>query len=213
MRVVLERVLTPDEIVLLRTQLSERRFLDGRATSEVAGKHNLQLTTEDPVARSAGEFVTQRLATHERFHRTAYPAAIIAPMFSRYARGMEYPQHIDRAIIGQGRADVSVTLFLSDPSEYDGGDLEIDTGNGERRYRLPAGDAVAYPSTMLHRVSPVTRGVREVVVMWVQSMVRSAERRQILAELGDVARELPSGPYGDRVRRSHANLERMWLEP
>ncbi len=210
---ILERVLTRDEVSFVRTKLAGRPFLDGRATSDVAGKHNLQLPLEDPVARSAGEFVAQRLAAHECFHRTVYPAVIISPIFSRYEPGMLYPKHIDSALMRQGRADVSVTLFLSDLGEYEGGELEIETGSGEERYRLPAGDALVYPSTTIHRVAPVMRGVREAAVTWVQSMVRDAARREILAELGHVARELSPGPYGDRIRRSHANLERMWLEP
>jgi PKHD-type hydroxylase len=123
MRIVLERVLTPDEVSDVRTKLSGQRFLDGRATSEVAGKHNLQLPLEDPVARSAGEFVAQRLAAHERFHRTVYPAAMISPIFSRYEPGMAYPKHVDSALMAGRRADISVTLFLSDPGDYDGGEL------------------------------------------------------------------------------------------
>lgn len=210
---VLKSVLTHDEVSFVRTKLAGQAFLDGRATSDVASKHNLQLALEDPIARSAGEFVTQRLAAHEYFHGTVYPAAIIPPIFSRYEAGMLYPQHIDSALMRQGRADFSVTLFLSDLAEYEGGELEIEGGSGEQRYRLPAGDALVYPSTTLHRVAPVIWGVREAAVTWVQSMVRDAARREILTELGHVARELPAGPYGDRVRKSHANLERMWLEP
>src|SRR5262249_25651096 len=194
MRFVLEHVLSPDEVSLVRAKLSGQRFLDGRATSEVAGKHNLQLPLEDPVARSVGEFVAQRLAAHERFHRTVYPAAIMSPIFSRYEPGMVYPKHIDSALMRQDRADVSVTLFLSNPGDYEGGELEIETGNGEQRYRLPAGDALVYPSTTLHRVTPVIRGVRDAAVTWVQSMVRDAAQREILAELGQVAHELPGGP-------------------
>jgi len=213
MRFVLERVLTPDEVSLVRTKLTGGRFLDGGATSGVDGKHNLQLPLEDPVARSVGEFVSQRLAAHEGFRRMAYPAVILSPIFSRFEPGMSYPDHIDSTLMGRGRADVSVTLFLSEPGDYEGGELEIETGNGEQRYKLPAGDALAYPSTTLHRVAPVVRGVREVAVTWVQSMVRDAARRQLLAELGQLAQELPPGPYGERVRKSHANLERMWLEP
>jgi PKHD-type hydroxylase len=211
--VVLKRVLTTQEVALVRTMLAEQLFVDGRATSEVEGKHNLQLPDDDDVARRAGELVATRLAAHEYFQQSVYPAAIISPTFSRYEPGMVYPRHVDRALIAGHRADVSVTVFLSDPGDYEGGDLEIETGNGDRSYRLPAGDAVAYPSTSSHRVTRVTRGLREAAVFWVQSMVRDAGRRSILAELDRVVRDLPPGPYADRVRRSHANLERMWVEP
>ena len=210
---VLERVLTHDEVSFVRTKLAGQIFLDGRSTSDVPDKHNLQLPLDNPIARSVGEFISQRLAEHECFQQKVYPAAIIPPIFSRYEPGMLYPKHIDSALMRQGRADVSVTLFLSDLNEYEGGELEIETESGEQCYRLPAGDALVYPSTTLHRVAPVIRGVRDAAVTWVQSMVRDAAQREILAELGHVARELPDGPYADRVRRSHANLERMWLEP
>jgi PKHD-type hydroxylase len=212
MGVVLERVLTHHDIARVRAMLADRQFVDGRATSQVEGKRNLQLPVDDPVALRAGELVATRLAAHEHFQRTVYPAAIVAPVFSRFEPDMVYPRHVDRSLMGGRRADVSVTVFLSDPGDYDGGELEIDTGNGERRYRLPAGDAVAYPSTSLHRVARVTRGLREAAVTWVQSMVRDAGRREILVDLGRAVDQLPPGPYADRVRRSQANLERMWLE-
>jgi PKHD-type hydroxylase len=211
--VVLQRVLTAEEVALVRTMLGGQPFVDGRATSQVEGKHNLQLPVENDVARRAGELVAARLAAHERFQQCVYPAAIISPIFSRFEPGMVYPRHVDRALIAGRRADISVTVFLPDPGDYEGGDLEIDTGNGERRYRLPAGDAVIYPSTSLHSVARVTRGVREAAVVWIQSMVRDAGRRNILTDLGDVVPDLPPGPYADRVRRAHANLERMWVEP
>jgi PKHD-type hydroxylase len=213
MRVVLEQVLTGAEVARVRGMISGRRFVDGRATSDVAGKRNLQLSLEDPMAHEATEFIAQRLSTHETFRRNLYPAAITQPIFSRYHPGMVYPEHVDAAMMHRARADVSITLFLSGPEDYEGGELELETGNGKQSYRLPAGDAIAYPSTMLHRVAPVTRGLREAAVTWLQSMVRDPLRREILAELGEVARALPAGPYGDRVRRSHANLERMWLDP
>jgi PKHD-type hydroxylase len=211
--VVLERVLSSDEVATVRTILSGEAFLDGRATSDLASKNNLQLPTDVAAARRAGEFVAEHLAAHERFQHSFYPAAIVSPIFSRYEPGMEYPQHIDSALIAGRRADVSVTVFLSDPDQYEGGELEIDTGNSERRYKLPAGDAIAYPTTTLHRVAKVTHGLREAAVIWVQSMVRDPHRRQLLAELGAISRALPPGPYSERVLRSHANLERMWLEP
>ena len=213
MGVVLSRVLTAQDVVLVRSMLAGQRFVDGRATSQVEGKHNLQLPVDNEVARSAAEVVAGRLVAHEHFQQSVYPAAIISPTFSRFEPGMEYPWHVDRALIAGRRADVSVTVFLSDPGDYEGGDLEIETGNGERCYRLPAGDAVVYPSTSLHRVTGVTRGVREAAIVWVESMVRDAGRRNILAELDEVVRELPPSRYADRVRRAHVNLERMWIEP
>src|SRR5207302_1943505 len=140
--------------------ISAEPFVDGRVTSTLLGKRNLQLPVESPAAQAAGAVVLRRLHGHEVFQHAVHPSFLHPPLFSRYEPGMEYPDHVDNAVMGGHRNDVSVTVFLSGTDTYEGGELVVDTGNGYRSYRLPAGDAVAYPSSTLHHVAPVTRGVR-----------------------------------------------------
>jgi PKHD-type hydroxylase len=146
------------------------------------------------------------------------PHRFAPPLFARYTPGMEFGTHMDNAVMGaeRMRSDVSVTVFLSEPEDYDGGELVMETSGGEVAYKLPAGSAVTYPSTMLHRVAPVTRGTREVAVTWAQSLVRAADRREILFDLERVGRTLferdGKTPEFDLLNKSTANLRRMWVD-
>jgi PKHD-type hydroxylase len=139
--------------------------------------------------------------------------------FSRYAPGMEYGNHVDDAIMAGDpplRSDISVTLFLAPPEDYDGGELVLDSHGGEEAYKLPAGHAIIYPSTALHRVAPVTHGTRDVAIGWIQSLVREAAKREILFDL-DTARRSIFAAQGksadfDRLSLSYSNLLRLWSE-
>lgn len=163
--------------------------------------------------------VLEALKRNALFHHSAFPRRAFPPMFSRYTPGMQYGEHVDNAILltpQQMRTDVAVTLFLSDPASYDGGELMINTGNEERAVKLPAGSLVAYPPYFLHRVAPVTRGVRLAAITWVESLVRSPEQRQLLAQM-DRAMGGIHVRHGESTELMALNncyhtLMRMWAE-
>jgi PKHD-type hydroxylase len=214
----------PAEIVAqIRAWLSQARFVDGSATA-IGGaarfKHNLQLTREDPVERRAVELLVSALQGHALFQEAAWPDAMMRPLFCRYQPGMRYGDHVDGAMLGQPpeliRCDVAVTVCLSDGSEYDGGELVIDTTGVPQSWKGSAGDAIVYAADTLHRVNEVTRGVRDVAVFWVQSLVRDPRQRRILFELRSVldAMDLApeSSPHVETIRRTYFNLMRMWTD-
>lgn len=212
MHVVLKKVLTVNDIARVNAVISYTAFVDGRATSVLAGKKNLQLPLGSEAARKAGGIVVECLRAHDTFDLAVQPLMIHPPLFSRYEQGMEYPDHIDVAIMGGIRTDVALTVFLSERDAYDGGELVVDSGNGMRRYRLDAGDAIAYPASTVHHVAQVTRGARLVAVLWVQSLVRDALQREILYDLGLSMRSLEDSSCGPRLSRSYWNLLRLWAE-
>jgi PKHD-type hydroxylase len=212
MGIILEKVLAPDDLARVRSLIAGGDFVDGRGTSTLLGKRNTQLSPDSAAAQDAGSLILERLADNEAFRLRAHPRRVLAPLFSRYEPGMTYPEHVDVAVMDDCRTDLAMTIFLSDLASYGGGELVVDTGNGERRYRLAAGDAVVYPASTLHSVSPVTFGVRVAAVTWVQSLVREPSKRDILYDLGCAASSLAETPYGPRLRCSYQNLLRLWAE-
>jgi PKHD-type hydroxylase len=148
----------------------------------------------------------------------ALPLRVAAPYYARYASGMQYGDHVDDPIMGSDgalyRSDLSITVFLNEPSAYDGGELVVNTPFGEQLVKLPAGDAVMYPSSSLHRVAEVTRGERLVAVTWLQSLVRDPTRRELLHELNTVRERLlsrePESEDAKLVNKTYVNLVRMW---
>lgn len=214
-------VLSADELAEITSQLKTAEFVDGKLTAGWHArlvKHNTQLKKG-----STSETLTQRVSAALKrnpvFQMAVRPKAIRSPLFSRYEVGMSYGTHVDNAVMGEGelmRSDVSFTLFLNPPSEYDGGELVMETTQGDQAFKLDAGAMIVYPSTTLHRVEPVTRGVRWVVVSWVQSLVREASDREILFDL-DTARHSLFEQQGktaefDLLSKSLANLLRKWAE-
>lgn len=204
----------------VRETLAGGVYVDGVLTSGWASrlvKRNEQIGA-GPAADRAREQVVSALASNGVFAAAVLPRRFAPPLFARYTPGMEFGVHMDNAIMGaeKMRSDVSVTLFLSEPDEYDGGELVMETTAGEVGYKLPAGSAVTYPSTMLHRVSAVTRGTREVAVTWAQSLVRGADQRELLFDLEQVSRTLferdGKSREFDLLNKSTANLRRMWVE-
>ena len=185
--------------------------MDGSA-STLQGKSNLELAIGSDVAGQAGARIAEKLLAHPDFKDAAQPLALHKPLISRYEVGMQYPDHFDGAIMDGIRTDVAVTVFLSDLDDYEGGYLVIETGAGVCRCRLPAGDAIVYPASSIHRIEPVTRGVRLVSVLWVQSTVREPSRRLLLADLRKAACELEGTAYAVRLQRTYHNLLRMWAE-
>lgn len=216
-------VLDEEALTRVREELGRIEFRDGR---ETAGWHartvkrNTQASSSDERAVRLREEMGRQLEQHALFQMATRPRRFTPVLFSRYEPGMEYGAHVDDAVMrgpdGPVRTDVSFTLFLSDPDSYDGGELMIETTAGEETYKLDAGSLVLYPSSTLHRVNPVTHGIRLAAVGWVQSQVRDPGRREILFDL-DTARRRIFDQEGktetfDAISRSLANLTRMWAE-
>jgi PKHD-type hydroxylase len=218
MQIVIGAVLSADEIALVRDTLAHAQFEDGRATAGFAARlvKNNEQATADRRIETIRKLVEERILANDVFDMAVRPKTLTAVMFSRYESGMQYGSHVDDALMQGTRTDVSFTLFLSEPDSYDGGELVIENASGEDAVKLGAGSLVAYPSTALHHVAPVTRGVRHAAVGWARSYVRDAAQREMLFDLDTArralfAREGKSAEY-DLVAKSFANLMRMWVE-
>jgi len=186
------QVLTPSEVAEIRQVLDTQGWVDGlRSTGPQAAnvKRNLQLDATSPVFAQLSQRIAQALQRHPLFVSAVLPATMLPPMFNRYEGGGHYGNHIDNTIQTDRfsgkkvRTDVSTTVFLSSPEEYEGGELIAEDSFGTHEIKLDAGDAIVYPSTSLHRVEPVTRGVRVASFLWTQSLVRDAWRRSMLFDL------------------------------
>lgn len=215
-------ILKTDDLAKVRALLARGRYVDGRQTAGWHArlvKNNRQAESGGP-ADEAGEIIHSALLANPLFRAAALPRTIRPMLFSRYEPGMEYGPHVDDAIMGRDqpmRTDISMTVFLGDPDSYGGGELVMESTAGEQAYKLAAGSAIIYPSTTLHRVAPVTTGVREVAVTWIQSLVRHADRREVLFDLENVRRSLfqSQGKTAefDLLSKTVANLTRTWAEP
>ncbi|GFZ96890.1 PKHD-type hydroxylase [Elstera cyanobacteriorum] len=220
MQLCLADILPADRLTALVDRLKTARFIDGKATAgwNAAGVKENQQAYAPGVAQLAAEIETA-LRQHPVFALAARPKRLHPILFARYEPGMTYGYHVDDPLMGDPplRTDLALTLFLSDPETYDGGDLIIDQPGGEQAYKLPFGAAVLYPATTLHQVAPVTRGVRLVAITWIQSLIRDPGRREILFDL-DTARRMLFARDGksrefDLLSKSFANLLRLWAEP
>ena len=185
-------VLAPEQVRRFRARLDAARWIDGNVTSghqSARAKFNEQIPEESAEARELGEEILRALAASQLFMSAALPRQVFPPLFNRYGPGMTFGNHIDAAIRSHGptgvriRTDVSATLFLAEPDEYDGGELLMEDTYGVQRVKLAAGSLVLYPATSLHRVEPVTRGRRLAAVTWVQSMIRDDWQRAMLFNL------------------------------
>lgn len=218
-------VLTPEEVRELRLELDAAAWSDGRATVGAQGarvKHNLQMDPGLPVAQALSLRILERLHKHPQFFSATLPLRILSPLFNRYTGGGEYGLHVDGSVMSQRgtdqrlRTDVSATLFLCEPEDYDGGELVVKDTYGEHEAKLPAGDLLVYPSTSLHQVLPVTRGARVCAFFWVQSMVRDDARRAQLYELDQTIQALRArlgeAPECVALTGHYHNLLRMWAE-
>ncbi|PZD72664.1 PKHD-type hydroxylase [Acaryochloris thomasi RCC1774] len=217
MIVEVENVLASEELEYLTSALSKAQFVDGKITAGWHAKQvkqNLQMQRNAPEAADLRQVVESALRRHPLFSAVVRPKKIHSILFSCYEVGMSYGSHVDNALMGQWRSDVSFTLFLG--TAYQGGELVIEHADGERRYRLGVGDAIAYPSSTLHRVEPVTDGTRLVAVGWAQSLIRDPQKRELLFDL-DTARRSLFAREGktvefDLISKSHANLLRQWVD-
>jgi len=218
MQIVIGNVLSADEIALVRETLARANFEDGRETAGFAArmvKHNRQAANDGKI-ETVRRLVESRIRGHEVFALAVRPKTLTTIMFSAYEPGMRYGSHVDDALMQGMRTDVSFTLFLSDPTSYDGGELVIESAAGEEDVKLEAGSLVAYPSTALHHVNEVTRGTRLAAVGWARSYIRDSARRELLLDLDTARRQMfardgKSADY-DLVSKSLANLLRMWME-
>ncbi len=217
-------ILTPDELARLRGALDTAEWTDGRETVGPQGaraKRNEQLPESSPLRAELGQVVLAALKRNPDYFNAALPLKTSTPRFNRYSGGGEYGFHVDGAMMrsndGYVRSDLSCTLFLCDPSEYEGGELVVHDTYGEHEVKLPAGDLILYPSSSLHRVAPVTRGARLASFLWIQSMVRDDARRQTLFDLDLSIRQLGGGDAGNhpailRLTGIYHNLLRRWAD-
>lgn len=217
------QILASSEADDLRSRIDRLPTRDGGATAGgVAGsaKDNRELSGDDPEIKAIGQIGLGALNRSPRFKSFALPHKIRMPIISIYDPGMVYGDHVDAPVMGEGplhatRTDLSVTLFLSDPASYDGGELLLRTPYGDRPVKAKAGDAICYPTSYIHGVRPVTRGRRVALVTWLQSRVRNHDNRSILYDLERSIAELPADvPTEQRLRLGHvyARLMQQWVE-
>jgi len=217
----LPRVLDPEQLSTAKALLAERSFSDGAQSAGRAArrnKRNLEYSAAnggDPV----DNLIMNALLRHPVYLAAGLPRRVAAPLYARYQPGMEYGFHIDDPIMGAGdpyRSDLAITLFLAEPDDYSGGELEIDTGFGLQSVKEAAGSGIMYPATTRHRVAPVTRGERLVVVTWVQSLIADGQQRALLYQLHQaresLLQERPDDPATRQVDLSYVNLVRMWSD-
>jgi len=219
---IIPDVLDAAALAHLRSLLSGAPFVDGKLTAGARAKrvkNNEMLKHDSAAATEANKLIMAKLLGNNLFSRVALPKSARPIMINRYEPGMAYGAHVDNPMMGRQpamRSDISLTVFISDPGEYDGGELTILVDYGQSAIKLPAGHAVVYPSSSLHRVAPVTRGTRVVAVTWVQSLVRDPAQRQILFDIErlriKVEQLAPDSVEADIAFKTHANLLRMWAE-
>jgi PKHD-type hydroxylase len=218
-------LLSAAQITDFRQALGTVEWVDGKATAgylSSRAKNNEQVPEEHPVGRRLGNVILEELDQNQTFISAALPMRVLPPLFNRYTVGRSYGGHIDgavRPIAGtpfRVRTDLSATLFLADPAEYDGGELVIGEEGDEKQVKLPAGDLVLYSGGTVHRVMPVTRGVRVAAFFWVQSMVRDETRRAILFDFDNALQRLgATGADHDacvRLAGVYHNLLRQWAD-
>ena len=222
MVVTIPDLLSAEQLEAVCSVLRQGQFIDGRLSAgKDAGPHknNLELNADAERFEALNNVVMTALVQHPLYLQAALPAKISAPIYARYLTGMEYGGHIDDPIMGapgsRYRSDISITVFLNSPDEYEGGELCIDSSQGGNEYKLPAGCALLYPSTRYHAVRPVSAGERLVAVTWVQSFIRHAEQREILLQLDQARTALASdnaSPTYQKINLCYANLFRMWAD-
>ena len=221
------QVLTPDQVAHCRDRLGAAAWADGRVSAgyqSAQAKDNAQVPENDPVARELGGLVLEALSRNATFFSAALPQRIYPPLFNRYAGGQSFGFHVDNAIRydrSRGgadaiRTDVSATLFLSAPEDYDGGELVVEDTYGVQRVKLQAGDMVLYPGTSLHKVTPVTRGERIGCFFWIQSLLREDAQRRLMFDLDTSIRrltqDLPEHPALTQLTGVYHNLLRRWSD-
>lgn len=226
MLITIDKVLTKDEVHQFRQRLDATAWQNGEATAGTLArkvKQNQQIADGSDVAVELGNHILRALGRNPMFISAALPRKIYPPKFNRYADGGTYGAHVDSAVMQlpgtheQMRTDVSATLFLAEPSEYDGGELEIEGPFGVQSVKLEAGDLVLYPSTSLHRVTPVTRGARIASFLWIESLVAEEGERTLLFDLDQAIQQITPTLDADdhrllQLTGVYHNLLRRWAE-
>ncbi|GLQ99582.1 Fe2+-dependent dioxygenase [Dyella mobilis] len=215
-------VLNPNEVAAIRSKLESASFADGAGTAGWSArevKRNLQVTS-GPEYEQIARIVREAFMRSGELQAALLPARATPVLFNRYAQAMEYGPHVDTPVMGNMsnsiRSDIAITIFLCDPQSYDGGELTVFMNGISNQFKLEAGGAIAYPANTLHHVTPVTRGVRDAAIIWVQSQVRDPARREVLWDLENAKHEIfkregKSSSF-DLISKSRANLIRMWAE-
>jgi PKHD-type hydroxylase len=223
MLICIENLIDEATVTQLRSWMAEATFEDGKATAggnAAMVKNNQQVSSDpkrtDPKLQEMKSLIRDALWDNALFCAAVEPKRVHPPLFSRYGVGMSYGTHMDNALMGDSRVDMSLTLFLTNPADYDGGELVIELPFGERAIKLPAGSAVLYSTTALHRVATVTRGERLAAVTWVRSLIRDPAQREMLYDLKTahhrLANQLGKTPEVDLLAKVHTNLLRRWAE-
>jgi len=216
----IRQVLQPAEIERLNALAQVVRFVDGRMTNpDTTVKNNLQVPQNDPLANEPGVLVRDALMRHAEVRAFAFPKQMARPTMARYEPGMNYGWHVDEALFPSTppmRSDLSCTVWLSPRDSYDGGELAIELGQQTLSYKGDAGDAILYPSTTIHQVTPVTRGARLVAITWLQSWIADAARRELLLQLEELRAHEMGGARDARslvlLESLRTNLFRMWSD-
>ena len=223
MLIEIPNILDANKLSSIRDMLGKVEFIDGKHSAGQAAsrvKNNQEMKQGTQQAEFLDHLLMGSLAENADFRSGALPYRVAQPVFARYTQGMLYGDHVDDPIMGSGpekfRTDVSITVFLNDPDDYDGGELIINTTYGEKTVKLPAGSAVLYPSASVHRVTEITLGERLAAIVWLQSMVRDPGQRELLYQLDQARNQLladkPDAPETKQVDRSYVNLVRMWSD-
>ncbi|HWX66095.1 MAG TPA: Fe2+-dependent dioxygenase [Rhodanobacter sp.] len=216
-------VLTAEELSAIRNELQGASFIDGASTAGWSArevKKNLQIDITTESQAKLQEIVRSAFLRSAKLQMATLPTATTQALFNRYDVGMTYGPHVDAPVMGgignAVRSDVAITVFLSDPKSYAGGDLVVDAHGMEYGFKLEAGSAIAYPANSLHHVTPITQGSRYAAVIWVQSQVRDTAKRELLWDLDNAKRQIFSregkSATFDAISKSHANLLRMWAD-
>ncbi|MEE9326581.1 MAG: Fe2+-dependent dioxygenase [Cocleimonas sp.] len=221
MLLLIENVLTENQLSVIRKLLEHAEFTDGKLSAGVEAKkvkNNQELDYKSPLHDQLNQMVMPSLLQNQQFQSFALPLKVATPFYARYSKGMSYGYHVDDPVMGpmsaRYRTDLSITIFLND--DYEGGDLAIKTPFGTQRFKSKAGDMLVYPSTSLHKVEEVTNGERLVAVLWSQSMIKDQQKRELVYELGQ-ARDILIGSSESSAETAHvsnvySNLVRRWSD-
>ena len=216
-------LLSKSDLSAIHALLKDASFVDGgrsAGSSARAGKNNLEAELSADTRTQVDNIIMGRLINHPQY-KAVLPAHVAQPLYAKYGEGMEYGEHLDNPLMGvpphMYRSDLAATIFLSDIDAYDGGELVVNTASATPiSLKYPAGDAVLYPATTLHRVAPVTKGERLVALTWVQSLVRDVNQRELLSALRQtsdgIAARMPNSPEQKQLEWIYANLVRLWAE-
>ena len=222
MLIQIPKVLNADQLAQINQVMDNARFVDGRLSAGKAArrvKNNVEMAESPDLMNTLNNLVMGAVVRNPVYQAAALPLKAATPFYAKYGPGQTYGDHVDDPIMGapqRYRTDISMTVFLNEPHDYEGGELVIQTAFGEQRTKLPAGDAIMYPSGSLHHVAEVTQGERRVAVTWIQSMIRSPEQRELLYNLHQardiLLRDQPESEETRKVDVTYINLVRMWAE-